>query len=156
MFSGTNALMVPGIARIELAKMIGRTPDILTLIGIRVDWPPYSFRPTTRLAYCTGIRLLCGGHDNDEYDHGQKQDQNQRNMRSSTSVDCAPIWKYCHICQHRRAAAGQDTGKEDHGNAVANALGINLIAQQRQSARNLPVKVMMMTTAEKNPAKPLV
>ena len=37
-------------------QMIGRTPDMLTLIGIKVDWPPYILRPTTRFAYCTGMR----------------------------------------------------------------------------------------------------
>ena len=36
--------------------MIGITPDMLTLMGIWVDWPPYIFRPTTRFAYCTGMR----------------------------------------------------------------------------------------------------
>ena len=48
--------IVPGIASREEAKMIGRTPDMLTLIGIKVDWPPYILRPTTRFAYCTGMR----------------------------------------------------------------------------------------------------
>ena len=38
------------------AKMIGITPDALTLIGRWVDWPPYILRPTTRLAYWTGMR----------------------------------------------------------------------------------------------------
>ena len=36
--------------------MTGRTPDIFTLIGMWLDWPPYILRPTTRCAYCTGIR----------------------------------------------------------------------------------------------------
>ena len=35
--------------------MMGMTPDIFTLMGMVVDWPPYIFRPTTRLAYWTGI-----------------------------------------------------------------------------------------------------
>ena len=41
---------------IELAKMIGITPVILSLIGRVEFWPPISFRPTTRFAYWTGIR----------------------------------------------------------------------------------------------------
>ena len=45
------------MVKIELAKMIGITPDILTLMGRWVDWPPYIFLPTTRFAYCTGILL---------------------------------------------------------------------------------------------------
>ena len=52
----TNALMVPGIASSEEAKMIGRTPDMFTLMGMKVDCPPYILRPTTFLAYCTGMR----------------------------------------------------------------------------------------------------
>ena len=39
-----------------IAKMIGITPDIQTLIGMCVLCPPYCFLPTTRFAYCTGIR----------------------------------------------------------------------------------------------------
>ena len=38
------------------AKIIGITPDILTLIGMWVFCPPYILLPTTRLAYCTGMR----------------------------------------------------------------------------------------------------
>ena len=36
--------------------MMGMTPPIFTLMGMWVDWPPYIFRPTTRLAYWTGRR----------------------------------------------------------------------------------------------------
>ena len=43
--------IVEGIDRIELAKMIGMTPLIPTLIGIYVLCPPYILRPTTRFAY---------------------------------------------------------------------------------------------------------
>ena len=35
--------------------MTGITPAVLIRSGIWVDWPPYMRRPTTRLAYCTGI-----------------------------------------------------------------------------------------------------
>ena len=55
--AGTNIWMVGGMERIEPAKMMGITPDILTFIGIWVFWPPYILRPTTRLAYWTGMRL---------------------------------------------------------------------------------------------------
>ena len=34
----------------------GMTPAWFTLIGMYVDVPPYIFRPTMRLAYCTGMR----------------------------------------------------------------------------------------------------
>ena len=40
----------------DWAKMMGMTPDMFTFMGMWVDWPPYIFRPTTRLAYCTGRR----------------------------------------------------------------------------------------------------
>ena len=39
----------------EEAKMTGMTPAVLMRSGMWVDWPPYMRRPTTRLAYCTGI-----------------------------------------------------------------------------------------------------
>ena len=45
-----------GKARIEEAKITGITPPALTLSGMWVDWPPITRRPTTRLAYCTGMR----------------------------------------------------------------------------------------------------
>src|SRR2546422_7255560 len=42
----------------EDAKMTGMTPAVLIRSGMCVDWPPYTRRPTTRLAYWTGI-LRC-------------------------------------------------------------------------------------------------
>ena len=42
---------------IAIAKMIGITPLIATLIGMCVFCPPYCFLPTTRLAYWIGILL---------------------------------------------------------------------------------------------------
>ena len=44
-----------GNIRIDEAKIGGMTPATLTLSGRCVDCPPYIFRPTTRLAYWTGI-----------------------------------------------------------------------------------------------------
>ena len=40
----------------ETAKMIGMTPAWFTFRGMYVDCPPYIRLPTTRFAYCTGIR----------------------------------------------------------------------------------------------------
>ena len=37
--------------------MTGITPPTFTFRGRWVDCPPMTLRPTTRLAYCTGIRL---------------------------------------------------------------------------------------------------
>ena len=45
-----------GNARIEDAKITGITPPAFTRSGRCVDCPPITFRPTTRLAYWTGIR----------------------------------------------------------------------------------------------------
>ena len=36
--------------------MTGMTPPAFTFSGMWVDWPPIIRRPTTRLAYCTGMR----------------------------------------------------------------------------------------------------
>ena len=47
---------VCGKARIDEAKITGMTPPALTFSGMWVDWPPITRRPTTRLAYCTGMR----------------------------------------------------------------------------------------------------
>src|SRR5882672_4623182 len=48
--------MVGGNASSELAKIGGITPPELTRSGKYEDCPPMTRRPTTRLAYCTGIR----------------------------------------------------------------------------------------------------
>ena len=53
---GTKAPMVAGRLAMAWAKMMGITPVIFTFRGRWLDWPPYIFRPTTRLAYCTGMR----------------------------------------------------------------------------------------------------
>src|SRR5438093_5161045 len=45
-----------GKYRTDDAKMIGMTPAWFTFSGMYVDWPPIILRPTTRLAYWTGIR----------------------------------------------------------------------------------------------------
>ena len=47
---------VPGKRRIEDAKMGGITPEVLILSGRCELWPLYMRRPTTRFAYCTGMR----------------------------------------------------------------------------------------------------
>ena len=43
-----------GNIRSDEAKIGGMTPAVLTFSGRCVAWPPYIFRPTTRLAYWTG------------------------------------------------------------------------------------------------------
>jgi len=48
--------IVAGNARMDEAKMTGMTPPVFTFSGMCVLDPPYIRRPTTRLAYCTGIR----------------------------------------------------------------------------------------------------
>ena len=48
--------MVAGSAAMDWAKMMGSTPDMFTFMGMWLAWPPYIFRPTTRLAYWTGMR----------------------------------------------------------------------------------------------------
>ena len=45
-----------GKYRTDTAKMIGITPAWFTFSGMYVLWPPIMRRPTTRFAYCTGIR----------------------------------------------------------------------------------------------------
>src|SRR5882757_6951091 len=59
----TNAYLVPNIsaavagkASSELAKIGGMTPPEFTRNGRYDDCPPITLRPTTRLAYCTGMR----------------------------------------------------------------------------------------------------
>ena len=53
-----NPAIVAGNAMIDEAKIGGITPAVLILRGMCVLWPPNTRRPTTRLAYCTGILRL--------------------------------------------------------------------------------------------------
>src|ERR1041385_4212583 len=50
-----NRVRVAGNRIREEAKMTGMTPAVLMRRGMWVDCPPYIRRPTTRLAYWTGI-----------------------------------------------------------------------------------------------------
>ena len=52
---GTKRVRVVGNRMSEDAKMTGMTPAVLMRRGMWVDEPPYTRRPTMRLAYCTGI-----------------------------------------------------------------------------------------------------
>jgi DNA-directed RNA polymerase subunit alpha len=54
-FGATSPIMVCGNAIMDMAKIMGITPDIFTLIGRCVLCPPYIFLPTTLLAYWIGI-----------------------------------------------------------------------------------------------------
>ena len=51
-----NCANVGRIIITDEAKMTGMTPAMLTLSGMKVLVPPIMRRPTTRLAYCTGMR----------------------------------------------------------------------------------------------------
>ncbi len=51
-----NWAKVAGISITDEAKITGMTPAMLTLSGMKVLCPPIIRRPTTRLAYCTGMR----------------------------------------------------------------------------------------------------
>ena len=53
-----NRVSVAGNRISDEAKITGMTPAVLIRSGMWVDCPPYTRRPTTRLAYCTGI-LRC-------------------------------------------------------------------------------------------------
>ena len=58
--SGKNWATKDGMNINACAKMIGITPDALTLSGRNCLTPPYCLLPTIRLAYCTGIfRVPC-------------------------------------------------------------------------------------------------
>ena len=56
--SGKKEAIVLGMNMIDCAKMIGITPAALTRSGRYCVVPPNTFRPTTRLAYWTGIRRV--------------------------------------------------------------------------------------------------
>ena len=48
--------MVSGKSKIELARIGGMTPAVLTFSGMCEESPAYSLLPTIRLGYCTKMR----------------------------------------------------------------------------------------------------
>ena len=67
--------IVPGKSRIDDAKIGGITPDVLILSGRCELWPLYIRRPTTRLAYCTGMRRCAALHEDDRRDDRDHHEQ---------------------------------------------------------------------------------
>ena len=75
--------MVLGIERMELAKIIGEHAGHTDLDRGWLLWPPYILRPTTRLAYCTGMRrsesfMNTMTQDHDEEDHDEQPGQGNK------------------------------------------------------------------------------
>ena len=81
-----------GNIRIDEAKIGGITPAVLTLSGRWVVCPPYIFRPTTRLAYCTGIRRWARSKKmitatTTDHDHDDQRQRRRRRCRP-----CLTFW----------------------------------------------------------------
>src|ERR1051326_8942653 len=51
-----ESVSIWGMLNSDDAKITGITPPEFTRNGRCVAWPPMILRPTTRLAYCTGMR----------------------------------------------------------------------------------------------------
>ena len=64
------------------------TPATFTFSGRWVDWPPYIFRPTTRLAYCTGI-FRCP-RSKKTIDRDDRDDDRQDDEAASNAVERRP------------------------------------------------------------------
>ena len=121
-----------GKARIEDAKITGMTPPALTFSGMWVDCPPMTRRPTTRLAYCTGMR---------------RSPRSTRTMNATTAtiidqqhdqVDRAPLVGDEHVPVDVLDGVRQphhDSGEDDQRHAVADAALADLLAQPHDERR---------------------
>ena len=113
--------------------MTGITPPALTFSGRCVDWPPIIRRPTTRLAYCTGMRrsprststmkattaIIIGDDD---------QDLNRRSSRRMTNT------LLVHLVDRVRQS-DHDAGEDDQRHAVADTAFGDLLAQPHDECR---------------------
>ena len=124
--------MVVGIASRELAKITGSTPERFTLIGRWLDCPPYILRPTTRLAYCTGIRRQNNkrNYENKEYCNywnANNPAQAITNLAVHQHFNAAD--EVFHHNNNSGGGPGNNTRKQQHGNTVANAVFVNFFTQ---------------------------
>ena len=53
-----NCNMISGSDIILDAKITGITPEVFTFSGMKLEFPPSIFLPTTFFEYCTGILLV--------------------------------------------------------------------------------------------------
>ena len=123
---------VSGNARIEEAKITGITPPALTFSGMWVDCPPITLRPTTRLAYCTGMR---------------RSPRSTRTMKATTATiidqqdeqrDGVPFVGDEDVLIDAADGARQphhDSGEDDERHAVADAAFADLLAQPHDEGR---------------------
>ena len=147
-----------GMNRMELAKITGITPLIATLTGRNVLWPPYILRPTTFLAYCTGMRR------SDSF----IKTMTQMTIRNSTMNRGAstrywplvaalsmPSCIYCHTVP--KVTGSRATIPANRMMEMPLPTPFSLICSPIHMIRAVPaVKVSTMTTATNTPAKPSV
>ena len=112
--------------------MTGITPPAFTFSGMWVDWPPITRRPTTRFAYCTGMR---------------RSPRSTSTMKATTaiiiaritiSVNDAPVVGDEDVVidiVDRVREADDDTGEDDQRHAVADAAFGDLLAEPHDKGR---------------------
>ena len=147
-----------GMNKMALAKMTGITPLMATLTGRKVLWPPYILRPTTFLAYCTGMRRSASFI----------KTMTQMTTRNSTTNSGArtrywpavealsiPSCMYCHTVP--KVTGSRATIPANRMMEMPLPTPLSLICSPIHMIRAVPaVKVSTMTKATNTPAKPSV
>ena len=120
--------MVCGNVKMEDAKITGMTPPALTRRGRWVDCPPITLRPTTLLAYCTGIRRSLRS----TYTMNAPTTIMKASIRTISGNVMAPQASFS-LCQTRSTIAARqsdhDAGKNQQRHSIAYAALGDLFAQ---------------------------
>ena len=117
---GTKEASWAGTNMMAEAKMTGMTPAVFTLKGRKLDWPPITLRPTTRLGLWRGMRRV-----------PWSMNMMKAVMASTTSDDdrlhgdaALAAGDHLDLAEDGAGEVGHDADEDDEGDAVADAAGV--------------------------------
>ena len=133
-FAPKISAMVAGNASNELAKIGGMTPPELTRSGKYEDWPPMTRRPTTRLAYCTGMRRWPPSTRTMKATTATINASKQNDGQRSEDAPSAGLELFVEI-NDRARQANHDADKDDQRHAIADAAFADLFTEPHDERR---------------------
>ena len=126
--------IVCGKVSTELAKMTGITPPEFTRRGRCVDCPPITLRPTTRFAYCTGMRRSLRS-TNTMKATTASMTPIRINNAGRVNPPHALVRAFSNQVDDRARQADDDAGKDQQRHTVADAAFRDLLAEPHDECR---------------------
>ena len=143
---GEKLARVTGRSRSDDAKIGGMTPDVFSLSG-RCEESPWNMRlPICRFGYWMSRRRCARSTKTMTRDHDQRDDDHAED----DGVDSAPSRPSSRVPTRRCGMFGDDAGKDDQRDAVADAAAVICSPSH---IRNI-VPPVSVTTAVKRKNKP--